>query len=121
MSWLIIICSILLYIEGFISLLWSRQYKIILRSTLPEAPVKSLSIFVGVFGILIVRASYGCRIQPPLFIIGSIVFIKGILGILIPDKLMRAVIEWWINLSLWVYRVWGIVMLGIGTIFLICR
>ncbi|MFH1378681.1 MAG: hypothetical protein ABII23_00245 [bacterium] len=97
------------------------KYKKILNTTLPEAPLKTLGIFLSVLGILLVRASYDCRHPLPVSIIGSLVFVQGILGIIISEKLNRRIIAWWIDLPLWVYRIWGMGMVAAGTLCVLSK
>lgn len=122
MSLFIIIFGILWLIEGVTSLLWSKQFKMMLDSTLPEMPIKGMGLLMGIMGLFILYGSQSCHIRKPVIVVGSIIFINGSVLIFLSEKLIKIYIKWWIRcIPVWFYKIWGVVMLGLGTLFLFCR
>ena len=82
-----------------------------------NAPLKKLSILPLAAGILLILSASYNRYAFFITILGLLGIIKGISFIAAPQK-MQKVIDWWFKAGSGISRVWGIVIIIIGSIVL---
>lgn len=83
--------------------------------------LKAMSFIPLIVGILLI---FSARPNRPywwfVIIIGLLALAKGFFFIFAPEKKVKPFIGWWLNTSLGIYRLWGLVALALG-IFFFCR
>ena len=103
------IVSVLWIIVGIVSLISPAGLKKFYSSLVK--PVKWLGILPIIAGLLFLWAAPASRFIWFIRVLGILGLIKGLFFLLCPISMVRATLNWWLNLSSKTYRLYGILIL----------
>jgi uncharacterized protein YjeT (DUF2065 family) len=106
----------LVYIAiGSFSILYTREYLKALKKIIQEIPLKVLSAFPAVFGILFFISASATTFPWFFRIIGIVAFIEAVVVFINPHNLYTRLLDWYFNLSIQTQRLFGIISIIFGT------
>ncbi|OGW74913.1 MAG: hypothetical protein A2Z72_00060 [Omnitrophica bacterium RBG_13_46_9] len=117
-TWFLYLIGIFWVITGALLAFTPEVAKNKFLKKLKNAPLKKLGVVPIIAGILLlISASYN-RYRLLIILFGLLAILKGALCIAATDK-MEKMRDWWFKASNGIYRIWGTVMIIIGSIVLI--
>lgn len=79
--------------------------------------IKKMSVIPIIIGVLLFLSAFANTNRLFVIIIGLLAVIKGIVGIVATEK-MQKMMDWWLNANNNILRIWGVVIIILGTIVL---
>ena len=117
--------KVIVYLLGFvyiaigsISILYTKEYVDALKKLIQEIPLKVLSSFPAVFGILFFISASATSIPWFFRVIGIIAIVEAIVVFTNPHNLYSRLLEWYFDLSDQTQRRFGIISIIFGTAIL---
>jgi len=106
----------LVYIAiGSICILYTREYVDALKRLIQEIPLKVLSVFPAIFGILFFISASATSFPWFFRVIGMVAFVETVVVFTNPYNLYSRLMDWYFNLSDQTQRLFGIISIIFGT------
>jgi len=103
---------------GSICILYTREYVDALKKFIQEIPLKVLSSFPAVFGILFIISASATTFPWFFRVIGIIAIVEAIVVFTNPHNLYSRLLDWYFDLSDQTQRRFGIISIIFGTAIL---
>lgn len=103
---------------GSIFILYTREYVEALKKLIQEIPLKVLSSFPAVFGILFIISASATTFPWFFRIIGMLAFVKAVVIFTNTYNLYNQLLDWYYDLSDQTQRLFGIISIIFGTAIL---
>jgi uncharacterized protein YjeT (DUF2065 family) len=103
---------------GSICILYTKEYVDALKKFIQEFPLKFLSSFPAVFGILFVISGSATTFPWFFRVIGILAFVKAVVIFTNPHNLYSRLLDWYFVLSDQTQRLFGIISIIFGTAIL---
>jgi uncharacterized protein YjeT (DUF2065 family) len=100
---------------GSICILYTREYVDALKKLIQEIPLKILSFFPAVFGILFFIAAFASTFPWFFRVIGIIAILEAVLIFTNPYNLYSRLLDWYFDISDQTQRLFGIISIIFGT------
>jgi len=117
--------KVIVYLLGFvyiaigsICILYTREYVDALKKLIQEIPLKVLSSFPAVVGILFFISASTTTFPWFFQVIGMLAFVKAVVIFTNPHNLYSRLLDWYFNLSNQTQRLFGIISIIFGTAIL---
>jgi uncharacterized protein YjeT (DUF2065 family) len=107
-------------IVGLFSLVAAAKAKKLYNRLLKGKNLKAISFIPLIGGVLLTFSARSSRLYWFVIIIALLALAKGFFFIFAPEKQAKSFVDWWLNASLSIYRLGGLVALTLG-IFFFCR
>ncbi len=118
MRWFLFLMASLWTIAGIFFLGAAKKAKEISNKLMKN--LKAVGFVPLIIGILLIFSAHSGRRYPNLvIIIGLLALAKGFFFIFASEKKARPLIDWWLEASLGIYRLWGLIVLALGIFFFI--
>lgn len=118
MRWFLFLMAGLWTIAGFFLLVAADKAKEIFPKLMKN--LKAMSFIPLIAGVLLIFSAHSGRRYPNfVIIIGLLALAKGFFFIFAPEKKAKPLVDWWLEASLGIYRLWGLVALALGIFFFI--
>jgi len=116
MKWFLYFFSIILIGGGTCFVLYTERSRNILKKMFEGVDARILSILPVAFGVLLIFSAYKSEAFLFFFILGILGIIKGLLFIFNPKKIVDSLLTWWFEKTTeQVIRLWGLLMVIVGT------
>ena len=103
---------------GSICILYTREYVDALKKLIQEIPLKVLSSFPAVFGILFFISASATTFPWFFRVIGILAIVEAVVIFTNPYNLYSRLLDWYFNLSDQTQRLFGIISIIFGTAIL---
>ncbi len=114
MRWFIALVGIFWIIMGLSALVATKKTTLALCNWLKNTKRQSLGLLSLILGVLFLISASSARETWFVLALGIIACLKGVMTILMPEKSLKALIEWWLAAPEIVYRWWAILLLVLG-------
>lgn len=115
MRWFLFLMAGLWTIAGFFLLVAADKAKEIFPKLMKN--LKAMSFIPLIAGVLLIYSASSSRLPWFVNTIGLLALAKGLFFILAPEKKAKPLVDWWLEASLGIYRLWGLVALALGIFF----
>lgn len=120
MNIIIWIIGIIWVTLGIWAIIKPEGVKKVMQKYFAQRNPRFLSIFPLLFGILLIIASFKANARWYVFILGFLLCLKGIFYIITP-QIVRKMVNWWANMNLRSYQIWGLITYTLGIFLLVWR
>jgi len=120
MRWFLFLMAGLWTIVGIFLLVAAAKAKKLYNRLLKGKNLKAISFIPLIAGILLVYSASSSNFPWFVNTIGLLALAKGLFFVFAPEKQAKSLVDWWLNASLGIYRLGGLVALALG-IFFFCR
>jgi uncharacterized protein YjeT (DUF2065 family) len=103
---------------GSISILYTKEYVDALKKLIQGIPLKVLSAFPAVFGILFFISASATNFPWFFRVIGMVAFVEAVLTFTNPHNLYNRLLDWYFDLSDQTQRLFGIISIIFGSAIL---
>ncbi len=121
MNWLLALLGYFWIILGVLTVISTKTVRRYYGIFIEENHPKSMGALAVLVGGLLISSITSCRYIVLVLLLGIIQIIKGIFLLFAPHKYVQGIIDWWLNTSLAVYRIWGVLTATMGFILLKAR
>jgi hypothetical protein len=103
---------------GSICILYTKEYVDALKKFVQELPLKVLSVFPAVFGILFFIAAFASTFPWFFRVIGIIAIVEAVLVFTNPHNIYNRILDWYFDISDQTQKLFGIISIIFGTAIL---
>ena len=116
MKWVLYMISMIWIVFGSFAILYTAQYRDLLKGLLEKANLKIIAIFPSTAGILLLLSSSASHYPWFIRLIGIFAIIKGAFIFSNPNKIANRLNDWYLNsVSDQTYRLFGIITILLGS------
>jgi multisubunit Na+/H+ antiporter MnhG subunit len=121
MKWFIILIGIIWIILGLFGLVATKRIATVFSNLVKNTRRKTLGLLGLIFGVLLLLSASSAREYWFVFALGVISCLKGLTIVLISDKNLKAMMDWWLAAPEIVYKGWAAfaLVLGIAMFYII--
>lgn len=116
MKWFVGLVGIFWIILGLFALVATRKTTLALCNWVKNTKRQSLGLLSLIFGVLLLISASSVREVWFVLALGIIACLKGAMTILMPEKKLQAIIDWWLAAPEIVYKGWAILLLVLGVV-----
>ena len=114
MAWFIGLIGILYIILGLFALVATKKTTLALCNWVKNTRRQSLGLLTLIVGVLLLISAASTKAAWFVLALGIIASLKGATIILMPEKKLQAVIDWWLAAPEVVYKGWAVFLLVLG-------
>jgi len=119
MKWFIYLFSILWVASGGFLILYTDQYRELMRKLIDRMGRVPLAVTAVVIGLLLILSARGSVNAGVIAVIGILAMAKGVVFFLNPNRIFEKILRWWLEDAVdQTYRLAGIIALILGTALL---
>lgn len=116
MKWVLYVISMIWIVFGSFAILYTTQYKDMLKSLLEKTNLKIIAIFPFTAGILILLSSSASHYPWFIRLIGIFAIAKGVFIFSNPNQIVNKLNDWYLNsVSDQTHRFFGIITILLGS------
>ena len=116
MKWVLFAFSMMWIVFGSFAILYTTQYRNIMRNALEKTHLKSLAFFPFIGGILLLICSSASHYPWFIRLIGILAIVKGAFIFINPIKIANRLNDWYLNsVSDQTHRLFGIILILLGS------
>lgn len=116
MKWFIYLFSILWVASGGFLILYTDQYRELMRKLFDRMGRVPMAVTAAVIGLLLVLSARGSLNAGVIAVIGILAMAKGVVFFLNPNRIFEKTLRWWLeDAADQTYRLAGIIALILGT------
>lgn len=114
MNWFILILGYFWAALGIITILFTKTIRKYYGVFIEENHPKSMGALALLVGGLLISSGSGHRLYILIFLLGLTQIIKGIFLLFGSKETVNRLINWWLNTSMVIYRLWGLLTTLMG-------
>ena len=116
MKWVLFTFSMIWIVFGSFAILYTTQYRDIMRNTLEKTHLKIIAFFPFIGGILLLICSSTSHYPWFIRLIGILAIVKGAFIFINPIKIANRLNDWYLNsVSDQTHRLFGIILILLGS------
>lgn len=119
MRWFLFLMAGLWAMAGIFLLVAADKAKKLSDRLFKGKNLKAMSFIPLIAGVLLIYSASSSRLPWFVNTIGLLALAKGLFFIFAPEKKAKPLVDWWLEASLGIYRLWGLIALALGVFFFI--
>lgn len=121
MAWFIGLVGLAYIVLGLFGLVATKKTNLALANFLKNTKRQTLGLIPLIFGVLFIISANATHAAWFVLAIGIISCLKGAMVILVPQKQIKAMLDWWLSAPDIVYKCWAVfaLILGIALFYII--
>ena len=116
MRWFIALVGIFWIVTGIFGLLATKRMTLALSNLIKNTRRQTLGLLILIFGVLLLISAPFAREAWFVVVLGILACLKGATIVLMPEKNLKAVMDWWLAAPEIVHKGWATALLALGVI-----